>query len=150
VTGPNGVLNVDAALSPTKLLAAWLAPIGRSGAAMRIGDPLPFRLITKIGGTDCPRVEMAEHLMSLHTLSDKTLGYEAAEENADTTHRAMTDLARWATPITMPDGTVAVVDYTDVVQVQVPIDYDEVAILRWVGRYKLCVSYIYIGSVSSS
>ena len=150
MTSPNGVLNVDAALSPGKLLAAWLAPIGRAGAAFRIGDAFPFRLITKIGGTDYPRVELAEHLMSIHTLSDKLLGYEVAEENADTTHRAMTTLVRWATPISMPDGTTAVVDYTEVVQVQVPVEYDEVGILRWVGRYKLCVSYTFIGSVSSS
>lgn len=146
----NGVLNVDAALSPTKLLAAWLAPIRRSGAAMRTGDTLPFTIITKIGGTDSPRMEIAEHVMSLHTLSDKNLGYENAEMEADTTHRAMTDLVRWATPITMPDGSTAVVDSTRVIQSQVPVDYDEVSILRWVGRYELCVSYINIGSVSSS
>lgn len=146
----NGVLNTHAALSPTKLLAAWLAPVRRSGAAMRIGDSYPFTLITKIGGTECPGLETAEPLMSLHTLSDKTLGYENSEEEADTTHRAMTDLARWATPILMPDGTTAIVDSTEVVQSQVPVDYDEVGVLRWVGRYKLCLSYIYIGSVSSS
>jgi hypothetical protein len=144
------VLNVDAALSPTKILAAWLAPIRRSGAAMRIGDSFPFTIITKIGGTDCPRLEIADPLMSLHTLSDKNLGYENAEEEADTTHRAMTDLERWGTPITMPDGSTAVIDCTRCVQSQVPVDYDEVGILRWVGRYELCVSYINIGSVSSS
>lgn len=146
----NGALNLDAALSPTKLLAAWLAPIRRSGAAMRIGDTYPFTLITKIGGTECPGLETAEPLMSLHTLCDKTLGYENAEDEADTTHRAMTDLARWATPILMADGTTAVVDCTEVVQSQVPVDYDDVGVLRWVGRYKLYLSYTYIGAVSTS
>lgn len=146
----NGVLNVNAALSPNKILAAWLAPIRRSGAAMRIGDTTPFTIITKLSGTDCPGLEIAEPLMSLHTLSDKNLGYENAEAEADTTHRAMTDQERWATPITMPDGTIAVIDYTRCVQSQIPVDYDEVGILRWVGRYALGLSYINIGSVSSS
>jgi hypothetical protein len=146
----NGVLNTHAALSVVKLLAAWLAPVRRSGAAMRIGDTYPFTIITKIGGVDCPEIETANPLVSLHTLCDKNLGYENAEDEADTTHRAMTDLARWATPILMPDGTTAVVDYTLVRQSQIPVEYDDVGVLRFVGRYELGLSYIYIGSVSTS
>lgn len=150
MSGPNGVLNTSAAPNPTNLLAAWLAPIRRSGAARRLDDPLPFTIITKIGGTDDPGCECAEPLMSLHTLSDKDLGYGNAEDEADTTHRAMTELARWVPPILLPDGTQAALDYVLVKQVQVPADYDEVGVLRWIGRYSLGICYTYIGSVSTS
>ncbi len=146
----NGTLYTFAALSPTKMLAAWLAPVCRAGSAMRVGDSYPFILITKIGGTDDPLTNTAEPVMSLHTLCEKVLGYEAAEMAADTTHRAMTELVKNADPIMMPDGSLAICDYVKVVQAQIPVDYDEVAILRWVGRYALGLSYIPIGSVSSS
>lgn len=146
----NGALNTHAALSVVKLLAAWLAPIGRSGQAMRIGDTYPFRLITPIGGGDCPETETAEPLVSLHTLCDKKLGYEAALDESDTTHRAMTNLARWATPILMPDGSTAVVDWTKVRELQKPVEYDDVGVLQYIGTYQLGLSYIYMGSVSTS
>lgn len=149
----NGVLYPYSAEMTGKLLSAWLSPIRRSGTARRIDnppDPLPFTLITKIGGTECPQQHTAEPLMSLHTLCDKNLGYEAAEAEADTTHRAMLELARSCDPILMPDGSTAVVDYTEVVQSQTPVIYDDVSILQWIGRYKLGLSYIYVGSVSSS
>lgn len=147
---PNGILNPNAAPIATNALAAWLAPIRRSGSARRLDDPLPFTIITKIGGTEDPGCECAEPLMSLHTLSNKDLGYANAENEAEDTHRAMTQLARWVSPITLPDGTQVALDYVLIKQLPVPVEYDEVGVLRWVSRYSLGICYTYIGSVSTS
>ena len=141
MTNSNGLLLDRHAHNAEKLVAAWLAPIRRSGAAYMIGDPLPFTLITKIGGAEAIVSETADPLVSVHTLCDRTLGYEAAAAETDTTHRAMVYLCRWLPPVTLPDGRIAAVDYGEVFQSPIWIPFEDVSILRTVGRYKLGQCY---------
>jgi hypothetical protein len=125
------------------LVAAWLAPVRRSGVAFRTGDPLPFTLVTRIGGDENFWIREDEPLVSVHTLCDVSLGYAAAAEEAQMTHDRMLELAWTLGPVTMPDGSLVCVEYLKPFQYPVWRDYEDVTILRKVGRYKMGLPYLW-------
>lgn len=124
------------------LVSAWLAPVRRSGPVFRTGDPLPFTLITRIGGDENFFIRLDDPIVSVHTLCDVELGYSAAAAEAQTTHDRMLELAWTLGPVIMPDGSHICVDYVKVFQPSVWRDYEDVTILRKVGRYKMGLPYL--------
>ncbi len=125
------------------LVAAWLAPIGRSGVAFRSKDPLPFRLISRIGGDEDFFTRLDDPIVSVHTLCDLGRDYAAAAAEAQTTHDRMLELAWTLGPVTMPDGSQVAVDYVKVFQPPMWRDYEDVRVLRKIGRYKIGLPYLW-------
>lgn len=125
---------------------AWLSPLRRSAATRQTGDPLPFTLVTHIAGTEDADLGLADPVVSVHTLCDKSLGWAAAKDEANKTHRRMLLLARYQEPITLPDNSLAGVDYVKVFQSPIWVPYENTQILRKVGRYTLGLSYVPAGS----
>ena len=142
MTAPAAALFADYAEDAEELMAAWLAPLRRSGSARQIGDPLPFTLITAITGTEDPDLEIADPVVSIHTLCDKALGWGAAKDEAQKTSRRMHELARYRDTITLNGGRAAEVDYVTVFQSPIWVPYEDTQILRKVGRYTLGLSYV--------
>jgi hypothetical protein len=125
-----------------EMVIAWLAPLRRSGAEFRVGDPLPFTLVTMIAGREDPYLETAEPVVSVHTLCDRSLGHEAAKDETELTHRRMLLLGRHLETITLTDGRQVDIDYMQVFASPIWVDYQDVSILRKVGRYRLGLSYL--------
>lgn len=137
----NGVLLGQKAPDIEHVIAAWLAPLGRAGNAYRVGDPLPFRLVTRITGTEDVTCGLDNPTISVHTLCDKMLGYAAAATESDKTHEAMLDLGRYLDDITMPDNTIVSIDYLKVFMSPIWLRFEDVMILRKVGRYTIGTCY---------
>jgi hypothetical protein len=137
----NGVLLGASAPDVEWVIAAWLAPLGRAGNAYRVGDPLPFRLISRITGTEDVFCGLDDPVISVHTLCDKLLGYQAASTEATKTHQAMLELGRYLDDITMPDNTVVSIDYLKVFMSPIWLRFEDVMILRKVGRYTIGTTY---------
>jgi hypothetical protein len=127
------------------LIAAWLAPIRRSGVAYRTGDTRPFALISRIGGDENFWIRTDDPIVSIHTLCDLSKGYDAAAVEAQITHDRMLELAWTLGPVVLPDGSHVCVDYVKVIQAPVWRDYEDVTILRKVGRYKIGLPYLWNG-----
>jgi hypothetical protein len=124
------------------LVTAWLAPLRRSGVAYRTGDTLPFTLVTRVAGDENFWIRSDEPVVSVHTLCDLNLGYAVAAEEAQKTHDRMLELAWTLGPVTMPDASLVSVDYVKVFQPQMWHDFEDVKILRQVGRYKIGIPYV--------
>lgn len=124
------------------IVAAWMAPVRRSGVAYRTGDPLPFTLITRIGGDENYWTLLDKPIVSVHTLCDLGKGYGAAAAESKITHKRMLQLAFTLGPVDMPDGSKVSVDYLEPFQHPIWLDYEDVRILRKVGRYKIGTPYL--------
>jgi hypothetical protein len=146
MTTPAPELFPSQAEDTEELLAAWMAPLRRSGAARQTGDPLPFTLITCITGTEDPDLETADPVVSVHTLCNRALGWGAAKDEAALTHRRMLELARYRDTITLNGGRLAEVDYVHVFQHPIWVTYEDTQILRKVGRYTIGLSYVPVPS----
>lgn len=124
------------------LLVAWLSPLCRTASARVAGDPLPFILVTHISGSEDVDLGLADPVVSVHTLCDKTLGYDAAMIQAEKTAARMRELGRHQDAIELSDLSWANVDYCHVFESPVWVPFDDVRILRKVGRYKIGLSYV--------
>jgi hypothetical protein len=128
---------------PIELLAtAWLKPLRPSGAAYRAEDSLPFTLITRIGGNDDLWRQLDDPVISVHTLTDKTLGYRNLFIETQNTHRRMLRLGLFLDDIVLSDGSVAAVDYVKIFQAPLEVRFEDVMVLRMVARYQIGLSYI--------
>jgi hypothetical protein len=132
----------ECATDAEELVVAWLAPLRRSGSARQAGDPLPFTLVNMITGTEDECLGLADPVVSVHTLCAKGLGWGAAKDEAQLTHRAMLELARYRDTITLNGGVLAEVDYINVFQSPIWVTYEDTQILRKVGRYTIGLSYV--------
>jgi hypothetical protein len=124
------------------LVAAWLAPLRRSGVAFRTGDPLPFTLVTRIGGDENFWTRLDEPIVSVHTLCDLSKGYAQAGIESQATHDRMLELGWALGPVLMPDGSQVCVDYLKPFQYPRWLDYEDVRVLRKVGRYKIGTTHL--------
>lgn len=131
----------EAAEDAEEVIVAWLAPLRRSAAIRRTGDPLPFTLVTHITGTECVDEGTADPIVSVHTLCDKSLGEDSALAECKLTHRRILRLARHLEDITLTDGRIANIDYLDVVESPIWVYYSD-QILRKVGRYQIGLSFV--------
>lgn len=145
---PTIPLLTECAVDAEALVVAWLSGLRRSGSARQAGDPLPFTLITHITGAEDADLGLAEPVVSVHTLAAKSLGWGNAKNEAQQTHLAMLELARYRDTITLANGTPAEIDYLSVFQAPIWVPYEDAQILRKVGRYTIGLSYIPIPPAS--
>ena len=126
------------------LMVAWLNPLPgfRVAAARVAGDPLPFILVTHITGREDADIGLSDPVVSVHTLCDKSLGYDNAKITADTVHRRMLQLCRHQDAIELPNLLWANVDYCQVEETPIWVPFEDNRILRKVGRYKFGLSYV--------
>jgi hypothetical protein len=133
-----------------EVIRKWLLPLGGAGTARMPGDGLPFRLITVFPGPEDPTLGLAAPIVQVDTLCDKKLGYGAAAAEDANTHDRMLLLARYcdAGSITLADGTLAALDYVNVVESPHLETFEDVMILRSVARY--CIGQSYVASASTA
>lgn len=123
------------------VVVAWLSPLRRTSSSRRAGDVLPFTLVTHIAGNENVDGSTADPVVSVHTLCDKSLGYVAARDEADRTHRRMLQLARYLEDVELANNRLATIDYVSVSEQPRWVDYGDDQILRKVGRYTIGLSY---------
>jgi hypothetical protein len=131
----------EAAEDAEEVTVAWLTPLLRSASIRRAGDPLPFAIVTHIGGPESIDESTSDPIVSVHTLCDKSLGEDAALAQCKLTHRRMLHLGRHLDDITLTDGRIVNVDYLNVVESPIWVYYSD-QILRKVGRYQLGLSFV--------
>ena len=127
--------------NPEKCFIAWLSPLRRTANTRRADDPLPFTLVTHLGGPESVQLSNADALISVHTLCDKSLGEDNAADESDMTHRRLLLQARYLEDVDLADGRIATIDYLDVLQEPSRQPYGDDQIIRYVGRYVLGLSY---------
>lgn len=115
------------------------ARVWRCGFERKTTDPLPFRLITQITGTESVGENTADVVVSIHTLCDKAQGATAARDEAKLTHRRMLKLIT-EPAIIIGTRTIAV-QYLEVVE-QPTWQYYAENVLRKVGRYRIGLPYL--------
>lgn len=130
-----------------ELITAWLTPLAieRGGAAgvARLGtDPLPFYVVTVITGAENVGMGTADPVFDVDVLCSKALGWPAAKTEARLVHRRILLLGRYSEAITLKSGRVAGIDDFEIREVPRWEDYEDVSILRKVGRYKTGLSYV--------
>jgi hypothetical protein len=120
------------------VVISWLRPLGQPTYAVRKqGDPLPYRLVTRVAGSDAS-MYADDAVVSIHTFADT---YTDASDYADAGHRRMLLLAIDPTAaITLSDNTVVSVQYAESVQNPIHLDYEEPDIYRFVARYRVGVA----------
>jgi hypothetical protein len=124
-----------------EVVVAWLTPLLRAGVARELDDPLPFALIHHVAGPENIEKQTADPVVSVHTLCDRSLGYGAAMRIAAQVHRRMTLWGRYHDPITLTSGLEADIDYVNVFEAPVWQVFEDIQILRKVGRYQIGLSY---------
>jgi hypothetical protein len=136
-------LNEDMADDAEEVVIAWMAPLRRSATVRDpLNDPLPFTLITHIGGGEIEEESIAEPILSIHTLCDKQLGWSAAKEQCRLTHRRMLWLARHLENIPLTDGRIAGVDYVETLELPRWEPYGDDQILQKIGRYQIGFTFV--------
>lgn len=130
-----------------ELLTAWLNPLAteRNGAVgvARMGtDPLPFYLVTVVTGNENLEMGTADPVFDVDVLCSKTLGYTAAKTESRLVHRRILLLGQYSEAIVLKSGRVAGIDDLEVREIPRWENYEDVSILRKVGRYKVGLSYV--------
>ena len=133
------VLN-ECANDAEAVVVAWLSTLRRTSIIRRAGDELPFTLVKEITGAESVDKGTAERVVSVHTLCARVDGVAEAAEEAQLTHRRMLLLARDLDSFALADGTMVSVDYVDVVEPPIWVEYTD-EILRKVARYAIGLAY---------
>jgi len=121
-------------------VVAWLAELGRAGVLRKPTDPLPFRLVHRVTGTDDLNIGSDDAVVSIHTF-DATMDGASAE--ADRTHARMLYLAKNSlTNIDLIDGTTANVDFVNTVEKPIYVEYGDPGTFRYVARYRVGFSFV--------
>lgn len=124
-----------------RVVLAWLRPLGRAGTQRLSGDPLPFRLVTRIAGADDHIEGVDVAVVSVHTFAAR----ETATDEANKTHQRMLYLARH--PFTdielLGSGVTANVNYCETVEKPTYQDYGDPNLLRYVARYRLGLDFVH-------
>jgi hypothetical protein len=135
------LLTPDIAPSAELVVVSWLKEIGRAGTRRKAGDPIPFRLVTRIAGADDPELCIDTAVVSVHTFAATP---EAAVEESQKTHRRMSVLTR--NPLTtitlIGSGDVVNVDYCKTVMNPIEVEYSDPNVTRYVARYEIGLSYV--------
>lgn len=134
-----------AAPNAQAFVLAWLEPLndlttppGGVGSRRRPGDPLPFRMVTRITGagdlySDYP-------VVSVHTFGDASISQADTYTNreADITDRRMLLLLEDPTiNVVMADGTVANCEYLAVKEAPKKVEYHDTSVIRYMARYEI-------------
>jgi hypothetical protein len=139
---PLVLLSDEAPDDAEEVVAMWMLPVRPSSAIRLSTDPLPFTLITHITGSECEEESFSEPVVSVHTLCDKLLGISAAKDECRKTHSRMLRLARYVEDITLSSGRIVNVDYVEVVESPIWVEYGDDAILQKVGRYRIGLTFV--------
>jgi len=119
----------------------WLSSLGRAAITRRSTDPLPFRLVRHITGDEKVDEGVADQVVTVRTLCDKTLGEDAARDECQKTHRAMLTIARELPDILLSNGRNATIDYLKVFESPRWIEYENDQVLCKLARYQIGLSY---------
>lgn len=130
------------------LIVAHLLPLRADPTVLRSadierkpGDPLPFRLVTTIPGSQSVNQGIADELVSVHTLCDKTLGAARARDECDRTHRRMLYLL--TDPRIVVGSRTVAVQYIEIPPGQSPSwQFYSDNILQKVGTYRVGLPYV--------
>ena len=124
---------------------AWLKPL--AGGVNKVGvkrwaagDPLPYRLVTRIAGAD-DGYSIDNPVVSVHTFAANDTD---ARREADLTHRRMMLLAYDPTHgVTMADNSTAFCEFLETVEGPREEPYSaESVVARLVARYRLGLSFV--------
>jgi hypothetical protein len=129
----------------TLFMLSWAAPLGAVGQSRYESGPLPYRQFNRIGGTDVDDEGIDHVLMSVHTFGWARTPAERSTtlHECDRTHRRMTLLARDPLrDITMPDGSIANLDYLETVEKPRLSDYGVDTIHRYKAVYRFGLSFV--------
>lgn len=123
-----------------RVIVAWLRPLGRCGTQRLAGDPLPFRLVTRVAGADDHIEGIDVAVVSVHTFATR----ETATDETHTTHQRMLYLQR--NPFTdielLGSGVVANINFCQTVEKPTLVDYGDPNLLRHVGRYRVGLDFV--------
>lgn len=135
------LLTPDIAPSAELVVVSWLKELGRAGTRRKSGDPIPFRLVTRIAGADDPELGIDTAVVSVHTFASSP---EQAVEESQRTHRRMSVLTR--NPLTtitlLGTSDVVNVDYCKTVMNPIEVEYSDPNVTRYVARYEIGLSYV--------
>lgn len=120
---------------------AWLAPLGACGEKRwAAGDPLPYRMVERIGGADCVDMFSDDALVRVHTFGANVTD---AQQRERITHRRMQLLAFDPTnTVTMPDSSLANVQYLETANRRGRQDYGTALIIRHITDYRLGLQFV--------
>lgn len=118
------------------VIIAWLAPLGVVSAERPAGDVLPYRLVTRVAGSDNRITDSA--VVSVHTFA-ATITAAATEARA--THHRMLSLGP-QDDVVMPDSTIVRVECVDTHQGPLWVDYEDDTIKRYVARYEINLRFV--------
>jgi len=124
-----------------EIMIAWLLPLGRTAEERVTGDVLPFRMVAHVAGTEDVDAGTAAPIVSVHTMTAKSLGRTNLKTETRTTHKRLIRLGNYSDPLQLTDGRWVGVDYVDVIESPLYLPYGDDLILRKVGRYELGLTY---------
>ncbi len=148
MTTPVELIDEDIS-DPETVLISWVAPLypHTTGARQAVanyrdgGDPLPFVLVNELNSGESVEESDVDALLSVHILTDQSLGQIALRDEAEKVHRRIKLLARELPLVPLGDDRFATIDYVRVVHRPHREDYGATSILRKVARYQMGLSY---------
>ena len=121
-------------------MVAHLKPLRACGFERKPNDPLPFTLVAHIAGAESAQQGIADPVVSVHTLCDKSAGGPAARDAARDTHRRMLQLII-DPKVTLTGGRIVAVQYIEVVE-SPHWQYYSDTILRKCATYRIGLPYV--------
>lgn len=124
-----------------EFIIAWLRPLGDPCNATRMeGDPLPYRMVTRVAGEDDHDKFSDDAVVSVHTFAAT---FPAASDAADMTHRRIMVLIDDPNnDVTLIDNTIANAEYVETLQKPIHVDYEDPDVIRFVARYRLGLHFV--------
>ncbi|AVO21616.1 head-tail adaptor [Mycobacterium phage MooMoo] len=120
-------------------VTCWMQPVMRTAVERDLGEVLPFCEVTLVDGSDDPDCGDDDSVVQLDFYGR---GVQAARQAADVGHRRMLFLFRNFETVTLSDGSLADIDYGEVVMKPRRMQFADDKIVRYTGRYKLATSYV--------
>lgn len=122
-------------------LLAHLAPLGPCGPVRHENDPLPFRVVDRIGGADDLNLFCDKAVLSVHTFAGTR---NDVINEAETTHRRIMLFDIEVVDVPMIGGGVANADYLNVHQHPIITDYQSDHVFRTKAVYELHISFDFV------
>lgn len=129
-------------ISGIELVVQWLKPLGEVGASRGPGDPLPFRLVQIVAGSDDKITDSG-----IYQIDTFAATFDQAEAEALKTHERMLRLGPPFAPqqrVTLADGKIVFVDSVTTSQRPLWLQFTEAApISRFTARYSIDIRLTY-------
>lgn len=121
-----------------RVVVAWLRPLGRAATQRLAGDPLPFRLVNRIAGSDDQNEGIDYAVVSIHTFATRN----QSTTETRLTHGRMLYLQRHPFTDVTVDGATINVNSCITVERPIRIDYGDPNLVRTVGRYRIGLEFV--------